>query len=347
LWDYASAPCRDEAAGRTAEVPPAMCVSDEQVILFRSVFTGRSDVYGTYDPQARRSWQVKRPVTDQVIRDHLEGRVPYGVYLLDQDRIYAVVADFDHDDVQAPCAFRQAALKLGLETFTERSKSKGFHSWIFFEPSGVLASKARRVVLEVLRRIDMPQTEVFPKQDRLTNPTQYGNFINTPLFGQLVNLGRCVFLDENLKPCADQWALLKGIQRVKESVLDGIISNSKPGPRTSINLIKPKPESKSVRFALPPCVQRMLNEGVTVNQRVACFRLACQLRKIGFGFDLAVDTLLAWSQRNRPETGKGIITLGEIRSQARAAYETKMYLSCGCEDPAVKPFCNSSCPMSR
>ena len=107
-----------------------MFVSADQVSLFQDTFAGRRDVFGTYDPQARRSWQVKKPVTAQVIRDHLEGRTPYGVYLLDQDRIRAVAADFDHDDEKPPLSFRGEAQKLGLPAYIERSKSKTVESLI-------------------------------------------------------------------------------------------------------------------------------------------------------------------------------------------------------------------------
>jgi len=324
-----------------------MCVSADQVLLFQNIFSGRKDVFGTYDPQTRKSWQVKKPVTANVIRDHLEGRVPYGVYLLDQDRIRAVAADFDHDDEKPPLFFQQEALKLGFSAYLERSKSKGFHVWIFFDGAGVLASKARLVVLHLLQTIRAPQTEVFPKQDRLTGPTHYGNFINAPLFGPLVSQGRTVFLDENSKPYEDQWALLRALSCVSESALDRVIADrdlNKPPPSAPKNLNQ---VVKVTGFGLPPCAQRMLAEGVTANQRVASFRLACQLRKIGLPFDLAVVTLSAWSQRNRPEEGKGIIGPGELRSQIWSAYSSRLYPSCGCEDPAVIPFCDQTCPIRR
>ncbi len=46
---------------------------------------------------------------------------------------------------------------------------------------GVLAKKARTVVRHILDEIDEPETEIFPKQNRLTTNLRYGNFINTPL----------------------------------------------------------------------------------------------------------------------------------------------------------------------
>ena len=79
------------------------------VALFRSLFSGLSHVYGTYDPRTGRVFQVKEPVTDDVIGAHLNGNRPYGVYLLVKDRTRAVGADFDEDDLWAPKEFVAAA----------------------------------------------------------------------------------------------------------------------------------------------------------------------------------------------------------------------------------------------
>lgn len=322
-----------------------MDVSTTQVALFRNTFTGRTDVYGTYDPRTRRVWQVKRPVTDLVVRNHLEGRSPYGVYLLQEDRVCAVAADFDQEDEIPPQSFRREARKLGFSAYIERSKSKGFHGWIFFDSPGVLASKARAVVSHLLKLIHSPQTEVFPKQDRL-DPTQYGNFINAPLFGPLVSQGRTVFLDDGLKPWPNQWTLLSQLHRSNDSVLDKIIAETNPRPTGA-----PEPmanrTSNTTGFGLPPCAQKMLSEGVVSNQRVACFRLACQLRKVGLPFDMTLAALSIWSQRNHPCDGKEIIRPEEIRGQVSAAYQARLYLSCGCEDVAVLPYCDLECSIRR
>jgi hypothetical protein len=91
----------------------------------------------------------------------------------------------------------------------------------------------------------------------------------------------------------------------------------------------------------------MLRNGVTDYQRVACFRLACQLRKIGTPLEEAFPILLAWAEKNRPANGKRIIVPREIYSQTRSAYRGRKYLSNGCEDPAVQPFCDPRCPLAR
>ena len=86
----------------------------------------------------------------------------------------------------------------------------------------------------------------------------------------------------------------------------------------------------------------MLADGVIANQRVACFRLAVNLKRVGLPFDSAVAVLRDWATRNRPAGGKRIIVEDEIIAQAACAYG-KENRTCGCEDPAVKPFCRTGC----
>jgi len=320
--------------------------SAAKVRLFRERFSGLQDVYGTYDPVSGRVWQVKKPVTDEVLLNHLTGRQPYGVYLLTGDRTRSVVADFDHADPTAPLEFVSAAKHYGLSAYIEISKSKGFHVWGFADEDGVSAAKARAVFRHILAEIERPETEVFPKQDAIPpTSTNYGNFINAPFFYPLLRQGRTVFVEPNgsLRPYPNQWEFLDGVESV--SVFDEIIE---------INdiVIGRRPISKEQTslgvfqspVMLPPCARRML-EGVTDNQRVSCFRLAVHLRNVGLPYDVVVAALSEWSRKNRPVDGKRIITHCEIKAQVASAFLKEEYRGCGCEEPAVQQFCESSCPI--
>lgn len=323
----------------------------QKIELFRSCFSGRPDVYGTRDPRNGRAWQVKQPVTNAVIRAHLQGKQPYGVYLLTGDRTRAVVADFDMNDLEPPMEFRSGAQHYGLASYIERSKSKGHHVWMFLDGDGVLAAKARLVMRHILEEIKHPATEIFPKHDRLDSPTAFGNFIYAPLSGDLVPQGRTVFLDPDngFQPYEDQWQVLAGVKRVTEIQLDEIIEINELMPRTvgaSIAPAEPVTAGTRTSFALPPCARRMLAEGVSQNQRVSCFRLAVHLKKAGVPQDVATGALLAWASKNQPADGKRVITPDEIKSQAHAAYRGT-YRGCGCEDPAIRPFCDPNCPVSQ
>ena len=153
----------------------------EKLAIFRACFAGLPEVYGTYDPDTGRVWQMKNPVTDKVLWDHITGKQPYGVYLLMKDKINALAVDFDVEDVIPPREFIKSARPYGIAAYLERSKSKGYHVWMFYaEP--VSARKARWVVKHILTEIGHATVELFPKQDDLDTRTTYGNFINAPLF---------------------------------------------------------------------------------------------------------------------------------------------------------------------
>ena len=318
----------------------------EKILIFKSHFSGLTNVYGTYDPSTGHGSQVKKPVTDKVLMAHLSGSKPYGAYLLTKDVSKAVVIDFDTPDKLPPTEFLTRAKHYGINAYLERSKSKGYHAWIFFEESGVLARKARLVVHQILDEISYPDTEVFPKQDSLGPNARYGNFINTPLFGALVPQGKTVFINPTtFDPYPNQWDLLESAHRFTESVLDEIIEINDLSPKTTYQKTKPNSEDTTSKpFSLPPCAREMLRNGVRQFQRVSCFRLAVHLKRLGLPFDVTIAALKTWSLKNKPTDGKGVIREDEIRSQASYAYDHS-YTGYGCRSEAVGPFCDSSCPL--
>lgn len=320
----------------------------QKIWIFKRLFSGLDRVYGTYIPKTGRVKVMKSKVTDNVIYNHLKGIQPYGVYLLMRDRTKAVVVDFDSQDTSLPLTFVDRAQHYRLSCYIERSKSKGYHVWMFFEENGVLASKARMVMQYILQEIECPHTEVFPKQDVLTPEKPFGNFINAPLFGGLVPKGKTVFVDpeDGLRPFSDQWRVLQNVSLVSEAQLKEIIevndllnatSNSKPNSQTHQN-------RNSSCATLLPCARTILEQGVSGYQRVTCFRLAIHLKQIGFPQDITVSILHSWSKKNHPMGRKNIITEQEIIEQVKSAY-CHSYRSYGCEDPAIKPFCDASCPV--
>jgi hypothetical protein len=322
--------------------------TNDKIALFRRFFSGLTHVYGTYEPATGRSRQVKAPVTDQVIYRHLKGEQPYGVYLLVKDRTAAVAVDFDDPDPAGPLQFLASAKHYGIPAYMERSKAKGYHAWIFFEQPEVPAAKARLVVRHILKEIGRHDTEIFPKQDSLNANASFGNFINAPLFGRLVPQGRTAFVmpENSLKPYPNQWDFLESTQRVTENALDEIIeANQLATAGNGASPLNPSQAAQSAGlFGLPPCARRMLNEGVTHEQRVACFRLAVHLKRIGIPYHMAVAALRVWARKNKPNGDKRIIADQEIPAQTSYAY-AKDYRGCGCDQPAIAPFCSPTCAL--
>jgi hypothetical protein len=322
--------------------------TEEKLRLFSSFFTGLTNAYGTYDLETGQARQVKSGVTDKVLMAHLTGKQPYGVYLLFKDKTRAIAVDFDTKDLLPPIEFLERAKHYGLSAYPETSKSKGHHVWIFFSEKGVVARKARVVVQNILNEVEHPQTEIFPKQDELSTNMRYGNFINAPLFGKLVPEGKTIFLDRStFNPIPDQWELLESAIRHDETILDEIIETNDLLEVPQHQLKHQKSENAShSNFGLPPCARKMLSDGVTQFQRVVCFRLAVQLKKLGIPHDLAIAALKIWASKNQPIDGKGVIREGEVYSQTSYAYKGS-YSGYGCESPAIEPFCETSCSVKK
>ena len=193
------------------------------------------------------------------------------------------------------------------------------------------------------------EAEVFPKQDAINlDVGEVGNFINLPLFGGLAIIGRTVFVDprNGLKPLTNQWKYLEAVNPVAESLLDEIIevNEIEVGGGRNCNSSPVLGTFRAVG-TLAPCARRMLEEGVTAYQRVSCFRLAVHLRRQGMPFDVVVAALLGWSKKNRPVEGKRVITEVEVKAQTAYAFMSE-YKGCGCDEPAVAPFCDPTCSIA-
>jgi len=320
--------------------------TDDKIHLFASFFQGLRTAYGTYDPETGKHWLVKKRVSKMTIYHHLKGIQPYGFYPLFESNTRVGVVDFDQQDPGPPIQYISQARHHGMTAYLERSKSKGFHVWVFFPKVGVPAIKVRMVLQFLLDEIEHSNVEIFPKQDGIYSNNTFGNFINAPFFGRFVADGKTVFIrpNGNLEPYADQWEILESVQRIPENQLDSIIDINSLGQK-QVNNVDTNISVRNSRYGLPICIQRILEEGVTFDQRIACFRVAVHFRRIGLPYELSVAALSQWSNRNKPIEDKRIITLNEIEEQAMWAYK-KNYSGYGCHEPVIRAFCDPMCLVS-
>jgi superfamily II DNA or RNA helicase len=179
-------------------------------------------------------------VSDTVIGKHLRGadnargnaEFVVGVYpLLFDDTCWFLAADFDGPQWAADAlAFASVCRSRGVPAALERSRSgEGGHVWIFFaEP--VLARDARRLGSLILSEAMDQRPEIgfasydrlFPSQD--TMPAGgFGNLIALPLQHHPRARGNSVFVDDELRPHADQWAYLASITRITPSRIREIV----------------------------------------------------------------------------------------------------------------------------
>lgn len=168
-----------------------MAIEQKHLQTYRDVFIHRQDVYAQQTPKG--GYFLKHePITDDVIRTHLEGRVTAGLYALQPDNtVRWVVLDADRDDglEQLQEAWKTLDDR-GIPSHLEASR-RGGHLWILFEP--IAAHVARRFILSTVP--DLEGVEVFPKQDRLDRGRGVGNLVRGPLGIHLLTGRRYPFLD--------------------------------------------------------------------------------------------------------------------------------------------------------
>lgn len=161
---------------------------EAKIVLFRSFFRGRDDVYprrfesrtsgkSGYQPACANEWatgvcekpKVKcpacpnrrfLPVTDEVIRRHLSGQdaegrdFVMGVYpMLQDETCFFLAADLDKTHWQEDAAaILETCRHMGLAAVLERSRSgNGGHVWLFFDEA-IPAALARRLGSHILTK---------------------------------------------------------------------------------------------------------------------------------------------------------------------------------------------------
>jgi len=173
---------------------------EELVALLRDFAKcARIDVHDRFNVKDGRGYtHVKRPITEQVIREHLDGRQPIAVVVMAQGRYtQAAVLDIDDHDgelgwervVERVLPLYRALIDEGLKPIPFRSGGgKGIHLWFLWrEPQ--LARSVRRRLTRLLdghglkpgtRGIGADEVEVFPKQDEVPEG-RVGNVVALPL----------------------------------------------------------------------------------------------------------------------------------------------------------------------
>lgn len=236
----------------------------EKLVLLRSLFGARSDVYAArwenastgkagWSPATRGGWSRQRsrqdylPLTDEVFAAHLEGRATIGIYpLLRGDTCTLLACDFDKGTwVLDALAYLDACHANGVPAALERSRSgNGGHVWVFFG-GPVSATDARSLGAALLRQAMSTRAELdlssydrfFPSQDFLPK-AGFGNLIALPLHGECAEWGNTLFLDPTtMEPWPDQWSFLSSVARTSPEAVAELAGSLRPvdaGPMVSL-----------------------------------------------------------------------------------------------------------------
>ena len=164
---------------------------------FVTLFRGRGDCYGSDDGGC-----VRKPLERQTFVDHLEGRSGIGVYpAVPSSTPFCVwgCSDIDVEDLPSARLLQRTLKTAGVMSWVERSRSKGYHVWVFAEDR-VPAEDMRRMLLAAHQVADYPAREVNPKQSDVS-AHKVGNYVRLPYLGGLVDTPqRRVILDDHDTP---------------------------------------------------------------------------------------------------------------------------------------------------
>jgi superfamily II DNA or RNA helicase len=258
------------------------------VKLFRSLFRGRDDVYAVrwegrnngkagYSPAHRRVWGIHNqknpdppkeyfPLTDQVIHDHLTGKLTAGVYpMLTDETCWFLAADFDKATWQEDVgAFLHTCGEWQVPAVLEKSRSgRGGHVWLFFE-APLPASLARKLGAAILTRTMEHRHQLgldsydrfFPSQDTMPKGG-FGNLIALPLQHGPRAHGNSVFLDVNFTPHPDQWAFLARVQRMPFNEVETFVRDvARTGDIVGVRRSVTDDEQEEDPWTLPPSRKR-------------------------------------------------------------------------------------------
>ena len=268
---------------------------EAKIALFRSLFRGREDVYAVrmrfksgdwgYVPASIRDWKavlsaeaaLRKKVdqktrkllslTDDVLRQHLEGKQTIGVYpLLVDETCWFLAVDFDKKSWQDDtAAFLETCRELGVSAALERSRSgNGGHVWIFFERA-IPASTARKLGSLILTRTMDRRHQLgmdsydrfFPNQDTMPKGG-FGNLIALPLQWNPRQNGKSVFLDSDFRPHPDQWKFLSGIQKLAPDSVEALVREAmSTGGVIGVRISLAEEDDEAEPWTLPPSRRRV------------------------------------------------------------------------------------------
>lgn len=164
--------------------------------LMLELFQGRADAYGGDEGRA-----IYGTVDRVLVQAHLVGEVPIGTYccrhvspivdgyddnqmLLNMEVKWGC-CDIDTGDWSEAYLLAKVLEGMGLRPWVERSRSKGWHIWIFSD-DWVPAFIMRRCLKVAYSAIDLQAREANPKSEIL-RPNQLGNYVRMPYKGALAS----------------------------------------------------------------------------------------------------------------------------------------------------------------
>jgi hypothetical protein len=227
------------------------------------------------------------PVNDFVIQQHLEGKIRMGTYAVKNQSMCSFLAiDLDKSSfITDARVINEVCRSMDIIPYFELSKSgNGIHIWFFFVED-VRARDARILgdllisrAMDISDGIDMKRYDrLFPNQDYVA-PDALGNLIALPLHFGSRSEGKTVFIDiETMQPYADQWAILKSVQKIPSSTLKRLIADY--ARLTELTSLMPW-EIKQEKLLFPKSIHMILHNAIYIEKEMLSKTLLNLLKRM-------------------------------------------------------------------
>ena len=301
------------------------------IIKFMQAFRGSTEAHGQTTVGAvgrngkteAQSRVVREPLTEELVKKHLEGKTGVGAIPIDtSNECYFGAVDIDQYDLDHKALINKI-VKFKLPLVVCRSKSGGAHLFCFLkEPTQ--AKIFREYLTEIAAVLGYARAEIFPKQDTiLSERGDVGNFINLPYFKAKQTMryafdekGKAMKLDQFLEMVEKKKTFVAALEKVKYG------------------------KSREVFADGPPCLQNYVSTGKVDNNR-NIFLSQCAPYCKGKFSDSWKNSLEEINQRHcsPPLPASELVTL-------QSQYEKKdYYYQCNIEPNAS--FCNKELCKTR
>ena len=193
---------------------------------------------------------VREPLTEELVKNHLEGKHGVGaIPITKENECYFGAIDIDQYDLDHKGLIAKI-LKFKLPLVVCRSKSGGAHLFCFLKQP-TQAKIFREYLTEIASALGYAKAEIFPKQDSiLSERGDVGNFINLPYFKSEQTM-RYAFDDKGKAMNLEQF--LDVVEKKRTLVAN--LENINYG------------ESREVFADGPPCLQNYVSVGKVDNNR--------------------------------------------------------------------------------
>lgn len=245
---------------------------------FPTLFKGRDDAHGYYGnitgaqptnrgKRASLARSLAEPVTPELFAKHRAGEDRLGIIPVMSDgnvNWFCIDIDFYELGNGFHKSLADAIRDAGLPLVMTRSKSGGAHLWCFLEKP-IHASVAHDTAKAFKDKLNLPHVigdraaeidkhvDLFPKEFTSNSATDIAVWVNAPYFGDT-----CTGTGES------------GEEELSFDAFLAYANDRIVHPDDLSHKKKEKGKVKNKRSAMPPCIDKMLEDGVEEGQRDAC-----------------------------------------------------------------------------